>query len=140
MDIISDAVAEQLQRSLERDDAEDAADRDATPLPAEEDGSLILDRSAPFALRPQPSSPLAEPSSNAVRTGAAALRFRTVVRGTIHELWSFSSTQYTLLATVRFCVRTRRSMADGELGHGEAMEAGGREFEPRPAHCSRTSF
>ena len=27
----------------------------------------------------------------------------------------------------------------GHLGHGEAMEAGGREFNPRPGQCSRTS-
>ena len=26
------------------------------------------------------------------------------------------------------------------LGHDEAMEAGGREFEPRPGHYSRMSF
>ena len=28
----------------------------------------------------------------------------------------------------------------GHLGHDEAMEAGGREFEPRPRHYSRMSF
>ena len=28
----------------------------------------------------------------------------------------------------------------GHLGHDEAMEAGGREFEPRPGHYSRASF
>ena len=28
----------------------------------------------------------------------------------------------------------------GHLGHGEAMEAGGREFDPRPGHYSRMSF
>ena len=28
----------------------------------------------------------------------------------------------------------------GHLGHDEAMEAGGREFDPRPAHCSRMSL
>ena len=28
----------------------------------------------------------------------------------------------------------------GHLGHDEAMEAGGREFEPRPGHYSRMSF
>ena len=28
----------------------------------------------------------------------------------------------------------------GHLGHDEAMEAGGREFEPRPAHYSRMSL
>ena len=26
------------------------------------------------------------------------------------------------------------------LGHDEAMEAGGREFDPRPGHYSRMSF
>ena len=26
------------------------------------------------------------------------------------------------------------------LCHDEAMEAGGREFEPRPGHCSMMSF
>ena len=26
------------------------------------------------------------------------------------------------------------------LGHDEVMEAGGREFEPRPGHYSRMSF
>ena len=28
----------------------------------------------------------------------------------------------------------------GHHGHDEAMEAGGREFDPRPGHYSRTSF
>ena len=28
----------------------------------------------------------------------------------------------------------------GHLGHDEAMEAGGREFDPRPGHYSRMSF
>ena len=28
----------------------------------------------------------------------------------------------------------------GHLGHSEAMEAGGREFDPRPGHYSRMSF
>ena len=28
----------------------------------------------------------------------------------------------------------------GHLGNDEAMEAGGREFDPRPGHYSRTSF
>ena len=28
----------------------------------------------------------------------------------------------------------------GHLGHDEAMEAGGREFNPRPGHYSRMSF
>ena len=28
----------------------------------------------------------------------------------------------------------------GHLGHDEAMEAEGREFDPRPGHYSRTSF
>ena len=28
----------------------------------------------------------------------------------------------------------------GHLGHDEAMEAGGREFDPRPGHYSRASF
>ena len=28
----------------------------------------------------------------------------------------------------------------GHLGHDEAMEAGGREFEHRPGHYSRMSF
>ena len=28
----------------------------------------------------------------------------------------------------------------GHLGHDEAMEAGGREYEPRPGHYSRMSF
>ena len=28
----------------------------------------------------------------------------------------------------------------GHLGHEEAMEAGGREFDPRPEHYSRMSF
>ena len=28
----------------------------------------------------------------------------------------------------------------GHLGHDEAMEAGGREFEPRPGHYSRMSL
>ena len=28
----------------------------------------------------------------------------------------------------------------GHLGHDEAMEAGGREFKPRPGHYSRMSF
>ena len=28
----------------------------------------------------------------------------------------------------------------GHLGHDEVMEAGGREFDPRPGHYSRTSF
>ena len=28
----------------------------------------------------------------------------------------------------------------GHPGHDEAMEAGGREFNPRPGHCSRMSF
>ena len=28
----------------------------------------------------------------------------------------------------------------GHLGHDEAMEAGGREFDPRPGHYSRISF
>ena len=28
----------------------------------------------------------------------------------------------------------------GHRGHDEAMEAGGREFDPRPGHYSRTSF
>ena len=27
----------------------------------------------------------------------------------------------------------------GHLGHDEAMEAGGREFDPRPGHYSRMS-
>ena len=28
----------------------------------------------------------------------------------------------------------------GHLGHDEVMEAGGREFDPRPGHYSRMSF
>ena len=28
----------------------------------------------------------------------------------------------------------------GHHGHDEAMEAGGREFDPRPGHYSRMSF
>ena len=28
----------------------------------------------------------------------------------------------------------------GHLGHDEAMEAGGREFDPQPGHYSRMSF
>ena len=28
----------------------------------------------------------------------------------------------------------------GHCGHGEAMEAGGREFDPRPGHYSRVSL
>ena len=28
----------------------------------------------------------------------------------------------------------------GHLGHDEAMEAGGREFDPRPQHYSRMRF
>ena len=28
----------------------------------------------------------------------------------------------------------------GHLGHNEAMEVGGREFDPRPGHYSRMSF
>ena len=28
----------------------------------------------------------------------------------------------------------------GHLGHNEAMEAGGREFDPRPGHYSRIRF
>ena len=28
----------------------------------------------------------------------------------------------------------------GHLGHEEAMETGGREFDPRPGHYSRMSF
>ena len=28
----------------------------------------------------------------------------------------------------------------GHLGHDEAMEARGREFDPRPGHYSRMSF
>ena len=28
----------------------------------------------------------------------------------------------------------------GQLGHEEAMETGGREFDPRPGHYSRMSF
>ena len=28
----------------------------------------------------------------------------------------------------------------GHLGHDEALEAGGRELEPRPGHYSRLSF
>ena len=28
----------------------------------------------------------------------------------------------------------------GHLSHEEAMEAGGREFDPRPGHYRRTSF
>ena len=28
----------------------------------------------------------------------------------------------------------------GHIGHDEAMEAGGREFDPRPGHYSRMSF
>ena len=28
----------------------------------------------------------------------------------------------------------------GHLGNDEAMEAGGREFDPRPGHYSRMSF
>ena len=28
----------------------------------------------------------------------------------------------------------------GHLGHDEAMEAGGREFDPRPGHYSRMNF
>ena len=28
----------------------------------------------------------------------------------------------------------------GDLCHDEAMEAGGREFDPRPGHCSMMSF
>ena len=28
----------------------------------------------------------------------------------------------------------------GHIGHDEAMEAGGREFDPRPGHYNRMSF
>ena len=31
-------------------------------------------------------------------------------------------------------------MGVGHLGHDEAMEAGGREFDPRPGHYSRMGF
>ena len=31
-------------------------------------------------------------------------------------------------------------MGVGHLDHDEAMEAGGREFDPRPGHYSRMSF
>ena len=33
-----------------------------------------------------------------------------------------------------------RAWAVGYLDHDEAMEAGGREFDPRPGHYSRMSF
>ena len=31
-------------------------------------------------------------------------------------------------------------MGVGHLGHDQAIEAGGREFDPRPGHYSRMNF
>ena len=38
------------------------------------------------------------------------------------------------------CLHGRVVMGVGHLGHDEAMEVGGREFDPRPGHYSRMSF
>ena len=38
------------------------------------------------------------------------------------------------------CLCGRVVKGVGHLGHDEAMEAGGREFEPRPGHSSRSFY
>ena len=38
------------------------------------------------------------------------------------------------------CTNGRVVKGVGDLGHDEVMEAGGREFDPRPGHYSRMSF